>query len=519
MKKILILSLLVILHQHLNAQTTWAGQAAEVLYNNCTSCHNPNGIAPNSLMTYTESQTYAPLIQSYVTNNIMPPWTADTSYQHYSQERVMTLSEKTILLDWIADGSLSGDLSQAPAPPVYNSNQQLPGIPDLVINAPNYMSKATSTADDYVCFVIPSGLIQNRKVRAIEVIPGNLNTLHHCLVYSDPTLANTTDSIGGDCGGPVAGDLMMGYTPGATPTIFPASTNFNSGMVLEAGSDIVMAMHYPEGSYGTYDQTKVNFYFYDEPVSNFRQIAAAPIIQDWNFTIHANEVDTVEVIYDNIPIDFTVLSVFPHMHLIGEEIESHAVTPSNDTIPFIRIPHWDFEWQDFYWFEYMKKIPANSKIYGKGIYKNTSSNVHNPNNPPLDISAGLNTSDEMFLIYFHFMAYESGDEHINVDSLTTIFLTTQNNTLLNRDITAYPNPFSEKSTINLNLNNSAFVSLIVYDLQGKLIQNLNHTKLPSGQHEFVWNGKNNNHKNASSGVYFYSLLIDGEHYSGKLIKQ
>ena len=180
------------------------------------------------------------------------------------------------------------------------------------------------------------------------------------------------------------------------------------------------------------------------------------------------------------------------MHLIREKIESHAIKTSNTIIPFIRIPHWDFEWQDFYWFEYMKKIPANSQIYGKGVYKNTATNVHNPFDPPQDISAGLNTTDEMFLIYFHYMIYQVGDENINVDSLTTIFLNTTDNEILNSNTTAFPNPFTEKTTLNFNLNNSAFVSLSIFDLQGRLIKKLNHKKLQAGKQEVNWNGKNNN---------------------------
>jgi hypothetical protein len=519
MKKLLLFNFLIIIGINVNAQTTWAGDAAEVLYNNCTSCHNPNGIAPNSLMTYAQSQAYAPLIQTYVTNNIMPPWTADTSYQHFSQERVLTQYERDVLLNWISEGSLEGDPTIAPPPPIYNGSQQLPGIPDLVVSAPNYMSKATNQADDYVCFVVPSGLLQNRKVKAIEVIPGNLNTVHHCLVYSDVTLVNTTDTTGGDCGGPVAGDLMMGYTPGATPTIFPSSVNFSSGMIMEAGTDIVMAMHYPEGSYGTWDQTVVNFYFYDEPVANFRQINAAPIIEDWGFTINANETDSVEVMFDNVTVDFTLLSVFPHMHLIGKSIESHAVTPSNDTIPLIKVPHWDFEWQDFYWFEYMKKIPSGSEIHGKGVYENTASNVHNPFSPPQNISAGLNTSDEMFLIYYHFMLYQPGDENINIDSLTTMFLSQQENKELNSEIKIFPNPFSESTSINFNLNQTAFVSLYIYDMQGKVIQKMLTENLNSGAQNFEWDGNNSEGKSVPAGIYFYSILINGEPYSGKLVKQ
>jgi hypothetical protein len=519
MKKILLFTLLLSAVLSTNAQTTWAGDAAEVLYNNCTSCHNPNGIAPSSLMSYAEASTYAPLIQSYVTNNIMPPWTADTSYQHFSQERVMTQSERDILLNWINEGSLEGDLNQAPPTPIYNGSQQLSGTPDLVITAPNYMSKASNSADDYVCFVMPSGLAQNRKVRAVEVIPGNLNTVHHCLVYTDPSLANTTDTTGGNCGGPVAGDLMMGYTPGATPTVFPASSNFSSGMIIEAGADVVFAMHYPEGSYGTWDQTKVNFYFYDEPVANFREIFAEPIIEDWGFTINANTIDSVEVNFNNVVTDFTMLSVFPHMHLIGQKIESHAVTPANEVIPFVRIPHWDFEWQDFYWFEYMKKIPANSTIYGKGVYDNTVNNIHNPFSPPQNVSAGLNTTDEMFLIYYHYMVYQAGDEDVNVDSLTTIFLSEQDYSLLNSEISVYPNPFTESTSINFNLNKASFVSLYIYDLQGKIINKLERNNLSSGEYNYDWNGNNSKGNKVANGVYFYSMMIDGKHYSGKIISQ
>ena len=518
-KNLLSLTILIIGSNTLIAQTTWSADAAQVFYDNCTSCHNPNGIAPNSLVTYTEAQTYAPLIQSYVTNNIMPPWTADTSYQHFSQERILTQTERDIILNWILDGTPEGTPSQTPPPPVYNGSQSLPGTPDLVITAPNYMSKATASGDDYVCFVMPSGLTQSRKIRAIEVIPGNLNTVHHCLVYSDASNSNTTDTIGGNCGGPVAGDLMMGYTPGSTATIFPASSTFSSGMVIEAGADIVLAMHYPEGSYGTWDQTKVHFYYYDEPVSNFRQVYANPIIQDWSFTIPANQIDSVEVTFNSVSTNFTMLSVFPHMHLIGKTIESYGVTPTNDTIPFIKIPHWDFDWQDFYWFEYMKKIPAGSQIHGKGIYDNTVNNIHNPNTPPIDISAGLNTTDEMFLIYYHYMLYQTGDENINVDSLTNIFLSQQESITLNSDISVFPNPFTEQATINFNLNQASFVSLYIYDMQGKLIKKLLRENLSSGEYKIDWNGTNTNNVKTSSGIYFYSMMIDGKPYSGIIVLQ
>ena len=144
MRKLFILTVGLCFSLKLNAQVTWADQAAQVFYDRCTECHNTEGIGPMSLIEYAEAQTYGPLIQSLVQNGVMPPWTADTAYIHYSQERVLTQNERDIILDWISDGMQEGDPAQTPPPPVYNGGQLLPGVPDMVISAPNYMSKALS---------------------------------------------------------------------------------------------------------------------------------------------------------------------------------------------------------------------------------------------------------------------------------------------------------------------------------------------------------------------------------------
>lgn len=519
MKALLQIIFVFFISSTASAQITWADDAAEVIYNNCTTCHNPNGIGPVSFMTYADASSYGPAIQSYVLGNIMPPWSADSSFQHYSQERILTQAERDIIINWVSGGSLSGDLNQAPPPPVYNGNQRLNGTPDLVVEAPLYMSKATNSSDDYVCFVIPTGLVGDRKIKAFEVLPGNYETVHHCLVYADATASSVTDTVGGNCGGPSNGDLMGGYTPGATPVVFPATNGFSTGMILEAGSNIILAMHYPEGSYGTFDQTKVHFYFYDDPVPNFREIKATPILQNWTFNIPANTIDTVEATFNGIINNFTILSVFPHMHLVGKSIESYGITPASDTIPFIRIPHWDFEWQDFYWFEYMKKLPFGSQMYGRGIYDNTSNNIHNPNSPPQAITAGLNTSDEMFLVYFHYMIYQQGDEYINVDSLTSLFLSTQPYEVADLGLNVYPNPFTTETTIHLNLEESEHVNIYIYDVQGKLVNKLWKGTLNSGEHSIVWNGTNTGGSIVSGGLYFYSMSIGHKNYNGRILKQ
>lgn len=514
--------MILITSQTVSSQTTWSEDAAQVFYDNCTACHNPSGIGPQSFLDYSTAFDYKVLIKNYVEGDIMPPWTADSSFQHYAGERILSQAERDIIINWVDDGALEGDIALAPPPPVYNGEQLLPGTPDLSIQMPTYMSKATSTSDDYICIALPTGLTSQKKVKAIEVIPGNRSIVHHCLVFHDATATYVSDTIGGDCGGPSSGDLMAGYTPGSTPTVFPGTTTFSAGMVLDAGSNVIFAMHYPEGSYGEFDQTTVNFYFYEEPVVNFREIFAQPIIQDWTFNFAANTIDSVENSVTGIPFDYTLMSVFPHMHLLGKSIESYGIDPSNDTIPFVRIPNWDFEWQDFYFFDYMKKVPAGSTIYGKGVYDNTSANPYNPNVPPINVGAGLNTADEMFLIYYHYMLYQAGDENINVDSLSNAYITwlgIDEPIVQESETKVYPNPFLDEIVIEYVLNSPSFVSLYIYDINGKLINKLIREDQDSGVHKIIWDGNNENGEGVSSGIYYYSMMIDGVNTSGKIIKQ
>ena len=89
-----------------------------------------------------------------------------------------------------------------------------------------------------------------------------------------------------------------------------------------------------------------------------------------------------------------------------------APTALNDTIPFIRINNWDFDWQNYYYPEYMLHIPAGSTIHGIATYDNTPNNPENPNNPPQYVFWGDGTTDEMFFLPILYVPYNEGDEDI-----------------------------------------------------------------------------------------------------------
>ncbi|MBC8205209.1 T9SS type A sorting domain-containing protein [bacterium] len=69
--------------------------------------------------------------------------------------------------------------------------------------------------------------------------------------------------------------------------------------------------------------------------------------------------------------------------------------------------------------------------------------------------------------------------------------------------TPYPNPFNAKTAISYQLTADSYVSLIVYDVQGREIQSLVTGHLSLGYHEVVFDGSE-----LSSGMYFIRLTVD-----------
>jgi len=64
----------------------------------------------------------------------------------------------------------------------------------------------------------------------------------------------------------------------------------------------------------------------------------------------------------------------------------------------------------------------------------------------------------------------------------------------------YPNPFNPKTVIAFNLSQTAYVSLKVYDSQGRMVDIIVDQKIAGGNHQYTWNAER-----YASGVYFYQL--------------
>lgn len=472
MKKIILLLLALPCISH--AQTTWSNSVANILYSRCTSCHHNGGIAPFSLMTYSDANSNSGDIEDVILSGEMPPWPPDSQFARYAHERLLTIQERNDILDWVTQGALSGDTSLAPAAPIYTGLGEIQN-PDLISRMPTF---AVNTVNDlYRCFVIPSGITTDQYITELEALPGNRSIVHHILIYEDtssvPAQLDASDpgpgytNFGGT--GSFASKLIGIWVPGQQVSRLPAGM----GIKLSANTNIVIQVHYPGGTTGQSDSTEIRFKLTGTPL---REISINPPLNHYQLDngplfIPANTTKTFTAQY-TLPVDVSVLAVGPHMHLIGKSITSYGVTPTQDTIPFIHIPHWDFHWQGTYSFQKVLHVPAGTTLYSSAFYDNTTANLHNPNNPPQNVSLGESTTDEMMLVYFAYTAYQPGDENIIQDS--TIILSNQEIAFTDIVSTVQlyspsPNPASNRTSIKFLLPYKTKAHLSITDIQGKVL--------------------------------------------------
>lgn len=494
---------------------TWSGQIATLVYEKCGVCHHQGGLAPFSLLTYSEAYPLKNAIQNSVVSKQMPPWPPNDDYQTYAHKRSLSQAQIDLIDDWVNGGAPEGVAANTPPVPSFNQGAFLAN-PDLVLRAPVYASRASAGNDDYVCFSVPTGLTANKKLKAIEVVPGNQSIVHHVLVYYDVAGNSVTDTTG-NCAGPTTG-LIAGYAPGEFPTIYPNGDAVKMGIEMAANSKLVLAMHYPQGSTGIIDSTKIHLFFYDDTVANVRTVMADPVLQDFAFCINANTLDTVYDVFPpsfGMPYDATLLSVFPHAHLLGKEFLVYAVKANGDTIPIIHVPQWDFEWQGFYLFKNPIKLPMGARIYGGASYDNTTNNLFNPNQPPQTICAGLNTTDEMFLVYFQYLAYQQGDELLDMDSLTMppsqgTPTSIGSEAVGEHYLLAYPNPFNYNINIEYYLEDESEASLQVFDIHGRLVSQIQQGQNIQGRQQLNWNGSSDTGTELPNGIYLLYLRADNK---------
>ena len=99
-----------------------------------------------------------------------------------------------------------------------------------------------------------------------------------------------------------------------------------------------------------------------------------------------------------------------------------------------------------------------------------------------------------------------GEENRMIDEAVNI--TISENNLLPTSYAladAFPNPFNPSTTLGYSLKTTADVDLFIFDLSGKVVKSWDFSQQSPGWYPIIWNGKNSQGFNLSSGIYFYTI--------------
>ena len=372
----------------------------------------------------------------------MPPWPADPSYSHFIGERVLGDDEIQMIKRWVENGAPAGDPAKVPPPPAFPQGSVY-GTPDLVVKMREPLLIPGDNKDRFMVIKIPYEIPQDRFVRAIEFVPGNRKLIHHMnghiVQYDDkkknplegpdivnrasvPTLEESYTAINllnDDGSYPALTNSVANYLPGAvSPAGYP--DGIGGWTLNRKGAFLMRDVHYGPSPVDTQDQSYFNVFFTDKPPVRptkelqLGTLGISEIIPPLIIPPNVVKTFTTKTIIDE---DISLLTINPHMHLLGKSFEAFAATPDGRTIPLIKIPRWDFRWQYFYTFPKMVKIPKGSTIAAIGIFDNTADNPNNPFSPPREVigtNGSMRITDEMFQLMITYLPYQAGDENVSL---------------------------------------------------------------------------------------------------------
>ena len=394
-----------------SSQITYARDVAPILARSCETCHRAGQIGPMPLTSYVQAAAWRGDIKRVTETWLMPPWKADPGYGDFQDSRRLPAHDVAILAKWADAGAPEGNPKDIPAPPHFRDGWPL-GTPDLVLQPSRPYHLEADGSDIYRCYVIPTDFTHDRYVSAVDVQPGNRSIVHHVIAFIDGTGASANldghekepgyTSFGG-VGFTPTGSLG-GWAPGITAHYLPAGV----ATEVPAGARIVLQVHYHKDGKPETDFSRIGLYFAKSEIQKTLHII--PIIHglaipagDAHYTVTTTSVPS--------PVDFHLLAVTPHMHLLGRAMKLTAIKPDGETVPLISISDWNFNWQATYFYKKPIAFPKGTRVVMTATYDNSSRNPRNPNSPPKMVSWGEQTTDEMCIAFLH---YTLDREHLAV---------------------------------------------------------------------------------------------------------
>ena len=392
-------------------EPTFTTDIAPILATHCIDCHHPEGIGPFPLVTYTDARRRARQMAEVVASRYMPPWKPLSSHSPPLQgDRSLDQATIELITKWAEAGAPPGDLSQFTPPEPPASGWTL-GPPDLELTFPEPYQLTADGTDVFQNIVLRIPIDKRRYVRALEFLPESSLVIHHVVIAFDPT-SNSRDR---DAAEPGLGFSSMnlgeainpnGHILGWTPGQVPYEAHPGTAFELTPGTDLVLQLHMQPSGKVESVSPRIGLHFTDEPPT---RTGFVMLLREFDIDLPPGVTDYPIHESVTLPVDVEVLGLYPHAHYLGKDMRVIATLPDGTERWLLHIPDWDFNWQSDYRYEEPLALPAGTRVDMRYTYDNSTANPRNPNNPPVRVTEGWGSFDEMGSVSIQLLLKDDAD--------------------------------------------------------------------------------------------------------------
>ena len=397
---------------------TFHRDIAPILFHNCADCHRPGEAGPFSLLTYQDARTHAHQIAAVTRSRFMPPWLPGPGPFPLADARRLNQEQIALIERWVAAGMPEGDRTQSPIPPHFEPGWQL-GKPDLILTAAKPFLLPASGTDVYWNFILPvppdpTSVNRPRWLKAVEIRPGDKRLVHHANILLDRlrTAREMEKEPGAGFGGMEIRVESEAFDPDShllfwKPGTPPAPQPEGMSLRLDKDTDILLNMHLQPSGKPERIQPRIGLYFTDQPATVHPMLLEME--NDSGLQIPAGAKDFVVTDIFTLPVDVSLLAIYPHAHYLGKHMQAIATFPDGVRNTLLDIPDWDLNWQAVYTYEHPVPLPKGTAIEMLYHYDNSADNPRNPNNPPISVYGGNRARDEMAHLWLQVLPRESSE--------------------------------------------------------------------------------------------------------------
>jgi hypothetical protein len=403
----------------IKGEVTFSKDIAPILQRSCQNCHQPNSVAPMSLLNYKDARPWAKSIKEKTSlrdkRGVMPPWFIEKNVgiQHYKNDPSLSDLEIAKIAKWADNGAPEGNLADLPpSKPLVDGTKWTLGEPDLVVSTQETTVKAGAPDWWGELDPVPTGLTQDRYVKSVEIREANdiqgdggrqtvgARYVFHHMVWSAFVPGQTIEGVGEGTGNwPI-------HEVGRNADIFPE----DAGKLLRAGSSLAfISTHVHSSGRDTKARLLFGFKFFPvgyKPTVRYAQRALGDGV---DIEIHPNEANQRLDAYSVLQENTKITSYEPHLHAGGVRMCLEYIWGIN--IQTLSCAGYDHNWVRVYEYadDYAPLLPKGTILHIIGYMDTTPANRNVTDtrnwsgagnrsiaNMFIDLGQGVNLTDEQF---------------------------------------------------------------------------------------------------------------------------